>query len=164
MRIDVGCSLSEFKTYYKGSGYAAELGLIEERIITQEKSHLIVLRDDSEIIGHAIWHESSTVEHRRGDKRDKEDRQLLERLLGGKKDLVELHELWLKQEYRRKGYGTRFFEFFEGFIRKKGYHSIAYYANHPAAIAICRKRGYKEDFLEKEKEYVFTLMLSSSHF
>jgi hypothetical protein len=51
------------------------------------------------------------------------------------------------------------FAFFEDFLRKRGYSSFVYYANHPAAIAICRKRGYKEAFMEKEKWRVFYLSL-----
>ena len=40
---------------------------------------------------------------------------------------------------------------FEVFIRNKAYGSIVHYADHPAAIAICRKRDYRENFLAKEK-------------
>ena len=86
----------------------------------------------------------------------------MRKLCGGKKgNIVELHEIWLRKKYRGKGYGTRFFEFFEGFIGKKGYDSIVYYADQPAAIAICRKRRYKEAFLEKEKMRVFCLTLDT---
>jgi hypothetical protein len=55
---------------------------------------LIVWRENDKIVGHAVWHESSTEEHRKGHPRDKEDKEALEKLLGGKKDLVELHEWW----------------------------------------------------------------------
>jgi GNAT superfamily N-acetyltransferase len=103
-----------------------------------------VWRENNEIIGNAIWHETSTDEHRKGVPRDREDREILRKLLGGKKNnLVELHEVWLKEEYRGKGYGTRFFDFFEEFIRKKGYDSFVYYAEHPDALAVCRRRGCK---------------------
>jgi len=163
MRIVVGCDLKEFKRYYrtledlheyfKTLGLAdvrfGELGVVEEGIIKKDPSHLIVWRENNEMIGHAIWHEANTDEHREGDPRDKEDREMLRRLLGGKKDLVELHEVWLRTKYRGKGYGKRFFEFFEDFIKKRGYGSIVYYTDNPAATAICRKRGYKEDFLKK---------------
>ena len=112
-------------------------------------------KENNEIIGHAIWHETNTEEHRKGDPRDEEDREILKKLLGGKKDFVELHEVWLIEKHRGKGYGKRFFEFFEEFTRNKGYNSIVFYAFHPAAIAICRQRGYKEDYLKKEAEHVF---------
>jgi len=75
--------------------------------------------------------------------------------------IVELHELWLRKKHRGKGYGKRFFEFFEDFIRKKGYDSIVYYADHPAAITICRNRGWKEGFLAKENWHVFCLSFSN---
>ena len=160
----VGCDLEEFKEYYKRNGYVGELGtgelgITEEKIVTQEPSHLIVWRENDKIIGHAIWHETNTEEHRKGDPRDKEDREILRNLLGEKRDFVELHEIWLMKEYRGKGYGKKFFAFFEEFMRKKDYDSIIYYAFHPAALTICRQRGYKEDYLTKEAEYVFYLLL-----
>jgi len=39
-----------------------------------------------------------------------------------------------------------------------------YYTDNPAAIAICRKRGYKEDLLTKENWHVFHLSLSEARF
>jgi len=164
----VGCDLEEFKRYYKklaldkewqGTfGFTEELDTSWERVLVKNPSLLLVWRENDEIIGHAIWHETSTDEHRKADPRDKEDKEILRRLLGGKKDnIIELHEIWLRKKYRGRGYGKRFFEFFEGFIRKKGFDSIVYYADHPAAIAICRKRGCKEGFLDKENEHVFCL-------
>jgi GNAT superfamily N-acetyltransferase len=116
-----------------------------------------VWRQNNEIIGDAIWHETSTDEHREGDPRDREDREILRKLCGGKKDnIVELHEIWLIKKYRGKGYGKRFFE---EFIGRKGYDSLVYYADHPAALAICRKKGYKEDYLESENYHVFYIQL-----
>ncbi|MDH5746794.1 MAG: GNAT family N-acetyltransferase [Candidatus Bathyarchaeota archaeon] len=158
------CDLEEFKEYYKRNGFAGEqgtgeLGVTEEGIITQDPSHLIVWREKNKIIGDAIWHETNTEEHRKGVPRDKEDIEILEKLLGGKKDFVELHEVWLMKEYRRRGYGKRFFDFFEEFMRNRGIDSIVFYADHPAALAICRKRGYKEDYLKSEGEYVFYIPL-----
>ena len=86
----------------------------------------------------------------------------MRKLCGGKKDnIVELHEVWLKKEYRGKGFGIRFFEYFEEFIRRKGYDSIVYYADDPAAIAICRKRGWKEGLLAKENYHVYCLSFNS---
>lgn len=157
MRLVVGCDLEEFKNYYKTM--RGNLDPTEEKLITKDPSHLIVWRENNEIIGHAIWHETSTKEHRRGLPRDKEDRQILEKLLEGKKEFIELHEIWLKKEYRGRGFGKRFFEFFEEFIRNRGHDSIVYYADHPAAIAICRQRGYKEDYLKGKAWYVFYLSL-----
>jgi GNAT superfamily N-acetyltransferase len=173
LRFEVGCDLEEFKRYYRklaedkewqGTfGFTEELGTSWERVLVEDPSLLIVMRENGEIIGHLIWHESSTDEHRKGDPRDEEDRQILNRLAGGKKDLVELHEVWLRQKYRGKGYGKQLFEFIENFLKKKGYSSFVYYADHPAALAICRERGYKEAFMEKEKWYVFYHSLEESH-
>jgi GNAT superfamily N-acetyltransferase len=167
MRIVVGCDLEEFKRYYEklaqdkewqGTfGFTEELGTSWERVFAENPSQLIVVREDGEIIGHLVWHESNTEEHRKGDPRGEEDKRVLGELLGGKKDFIELHEIWLRQNHRGKGYGKKLFEFFEDLIGKRGYDSIVYYADHPAAIAICRKRGYKEAFLEKERWHVFHL-------
>jgi len=86
---------------------------------------------------------------------------VLERLLGEKSDFVELHTVWLEEKHRGKGYGKKF-EFFENFAKKRGFDSIVYYTGSPAAIGICRKRGYKEDILsypKKERWHVFYLSL-----
>lgn len=169
MRIVVGSDIEEFKRYYKklaedkewqGTfGFTEELGTSWERVLVENPAQLIVVRDNDEIIGHLIWHESNTEERRKGDPRDEENKRILRELLGEKKDFIELHEIWLRQKQRGKGYGTKIFEFFEEFLQKRGYHSIIYYADHPAALNICRKRGYKEGFLEKEKWHVFYLSL-----
>jgi GNAT superfamily N-acetyltransferase len=131
MRIVVGCDLAEYKRYYRTlddlHNYFrtlgltdvtfGELGSTEEGIIKRDPSHLIVWRENNIIIGHAVWHEASTDEHREGDPRDGEDKESLRELCGGKKDnIIEPHELWLRKKYRGKGYGKRFFEFFEDFI------------------------------------------------
>ncbi len=165
MRFEVGCDIEQFKRYYRklaedkewqGTfGFTEELGTSWENILVENPSLLIVMRENDEIIGHLIWHESSTDEHRKGDPRDEEDMKILNKLAGRKEDLVELHEIWLRQNYRGKGFGKRLFEFIEDFLSARGYRSFVYYADHPAAIAICRKRGYKEDFMDKEKWYVF---------
>ena len=176
MKFVVGCDLEEFKRYYrtlddlhsyfKTLGLAdvkfGELGEVEAGIIKRDPSHLIVWRENSKIIGHAIWHETNTEEHRKGDPREKEDRQALERLLGGKKDFVELHEIWLMTECRGRDYGKKFFDFFEAFLKNRGHDSIVYYANHATAIAICRQRGCKEEYLESIGEYVFYLPLRNT--
>lgn len=172
MKFAVGCDLGEFKKYYKELamdmewqdtyGCEEDLGIIWERILTKDPSQLIVWGENNKIIGHAIWHESNTEEHRKGVPRDKEDSEILERLLGGKKDFIELHEIWLKKKHRGKGYGKKFFDFFEEFIRNRGYDSIVYYADHPAAIAICRQRGYKEKYWKGKAWYVFYLPLEKN--
>jgi GNAT superfamily N-acetyltransferase len=176
MKFVVGWDFEDFRRYYKSledlhiyfktlglkDVKFGELGSIEEGIIRKDSSHLIVWLENDEIIGHVIWHETSTDEHREGDPRDKEDKAILRRFLGEKKNLVELHEIWLRTRHRGKGHGTKFFRFFEEFIKNRGFDSIVYYANHPAALAICRKRGYKEDYLKSEKEYVFCLPLMNT--
>lgn len=173
MKFIVGFSLEEFKRYYEmlddlheyfktigpTDSESIELGETKRDIVERDPSHLIIWNEDDEIIGHAIWHEATTDEHKKGDPREEEDRDILERLLGGKKDLVELHEVWLKTKHRGRGYGKRFFQFFEDFVRSKGHDAIAYYTDHPAAIAICRERGYREDYLEEEGWHVFCLQV-----
>jgi GNAT superfamily N-acetyltransferase len=80
-----------------------------------------------------------------GDSCSEEDKQVLHQLFeGNKENLVELHEVWLKTEHRGKGYGNRFFEFFERFANKSGFDGIVYYSDNPSAISLCRKRRYKE--------------------
>ena len=82
----------------------------------------------------------------------------MEKLLRGKKRLVELHEVWLMKEYRGKGYGKEFSAFFEELIRNKGYDGVIYYADHPAAIAIYRQRGYGEECWTEKDWYVFCIL------
>ena len=124
-----------------------EIGPTLDVIIKQNPSHLIIWRFDEEIVGHAVWHETSTDEHRKGDPRNEVESNFLRELFGGiKTNIVELHELWLRPVNRGKGYGQEFFEFFEQFIRKQGAQGILYYTENPSAISICRKRGYKEAF------------------
>jgi GNAT superfamily N-acetyltransferase len=106
----------------------------------------------SGILGHAIWHESNIDEHRPGVPRDEDDRELLRRPLGRKREFVELHELWLGRGHRGRGYGKRFFQFFERFVFEKGHDAIVYYAFDDAAAAICRRRGYKEAWGQRKLE------------
>ena len=164
MKFVVGCDLEEFKRYYRRNGY--DDGDLEHLIkqVIKDPSQLIVWRKNDKIVGHAVWHESNTRVHRKGDPRDKEDTEALEKLLQGKLDFVELHEIWLMREYRGKGYGKRFFEFFEEYMKSEGYDSIVYYADHPVAIAICRQRGGKEDYVKSIGEHVFHLSLRSQHY
>ena len=103
MKFEVGCDpeSEEFKEYWSRNGYSQEFkgfnhDRLYEMVVDDIKSNfprLIVWREDGKIVGHAVWHESNTEEHRKGGSpRDKEDRMALEKLLGGKKDFVELHE------------------------------------------------------------------------
>ena len=169
MRFVEGCDFLEFSAYlirlglYVGDG---ELDRLRNNL-KSGRSNLIVFRENGEIIGHAIWHESNTEEHSKGSPRDEKDREILRGFMGKGKDFVELHELWIVKEHRGKGYGKQFFDFFEDYIKRKVYDSIVYYAFDPAAIAICRKRGYKEaygiegtgPYGETETEYSFYLKL-----
>lgn len=152
MRFAEGCDFEEFSAYLSKIGqYTAEGDLAKLRAFIESRFfNLIVFKKKNEIIGHAIWHETNTEEHRKGDPRDKDDKDILQGFFKGKKDFVELHELWLTKEHRGKGYGKRFFDFFEEYIQNKGYDSLIYYAFDPAAIAICRQRGYKEAYGIKE--------------
>jgi hypothetical protein len=46
----------------------------------------------------------------------------------------------------------------ENLMKRRGFDKIVFYADHAAALAICRKRGYKEGgYLEELGEYVFSL-------
>jgi len=166
LKFEIGCDMQEFKPYYDKCGIVEQPGIAGgeltpdwEQLLIENPQWLIIWRLDGKIVGHAVWHESSTEEHRKGDRRDEEDRLVLERLLDRKGDVVELHEVWLTEEYRGRGYGKLFFEFFEGFMRERGFDSVIYYAFHPAALAICRQRKYKEAYFEKEKWYVFYMNL-----
>ena len=171
MEFQVGCNWQDFLQYYRGlddyftrNGVGdvkvREVGNTEARIIKEDPAHLITWLVDSAIVGHAIWHETSTEEHRLGDARDAADRTLLREFFAGKQEgLVELHELWLKTEYRGNGYGKLFFEFFERFMRQRGVRGIIHYSDHPAVKVLCRGRGYKEGYLEEEGWDVFGLSL-----
>jgi GNAT superfamily N-acetyltransferase len=175
MRFVVGCDLEEFKRYYRRAGlhnyYKAvgitdvvygELGPTEERIIKEDPSHLIVWRDNGKIVGDAIWHEENIDDFRKNPE-DKEVAGVLVKLLCGRREFVELHEVWLEEKCRGKGYGKMFFEFFETFAAKRSFDSVIYYTGNSAAMAICRKRGYKEEYLsfpQREKWHVFHLFLS----
>ena len=169
MKFVDGCDFSEFSRYlaklrqYTGIGELYQL----KRNLDSGLFHLIVFRENDKIIGHAIWHETTTVEHRKGLPRDKIDRQILEGFIGKNRSFVELHELWLLTRHRGKGYGKQFFNYFEPYVRNKGYEEIVFYAFNPAAVGLCRKRGYKEAYGVKEAgpygkydaDYVFYLRL-----
>jgi GNAT superfamily N-acetyltransferase len=162
LRFEVGYNLKELREYWNRNGYDGNLDDLMN-VVVKDPSQLIAWRENDKIVGHAVWHESNTEEHRKADPRDKEDREALEKLLGRKKDFVELHEIWLIKEYRGKGYGEMFHDFFEKFMKDKGYSNIVFYAHHPAAVAICRKHGYREGgYLKGLKENVFYLSLKQN--
>lgn len=111
-------------------------------------------------MGHAIWHEADTRGFRPGDPREPVDMQVLEELLGGPSDFLELHELWLMEAHPGQGYGSRFLDFFEGFVVGRGDPSAICHAFDPRAIALCRGRGYAEGHgvgAGSETNYVFRL-------
>jgi len=169
LRFIEGCNFEGFSTHLAKNGLYTGRGELEKLKGRLDSKHfnLIVFMENDEIIGHGIWHKTNTEEHRKGDPRDKEDKEILRRFFGEKKDFIELHELWLTKEHRGKGYGESFFDFFEDYMRNKGHDSIIYYAFDPAAVAICRQRGYKEayglkeagPYGEIETMYVFYLQL-----
>ena len=158
-------SLSDLQAYYQKLdldevSYGA-VGSAEVRIIKADPSHLIVWVDEDEVVGHVVWHETSTEEHHRGDPRDEDDQSNLRQLFDGKREnLVELHEVWLRPEHRGKGFGKQFFTFFEKFIREKGFAGIVYYTENPAGITICRQRGYREAELESKGWKTFALAVN----
>jgi hypothetical protein len=95
MEIVVGCDLEEFRRYYRDT--LGDLGDTEEDIILEDPEHLIVWREGSEILGHAIWHLSNTRRHPDGSQREEADRRLLEGPIDGPGHFAELHELWLRK-------------------------------------------------------------------
>ena len=142
----VGYDLRKFKRYYNTLGlpWGSLEHSIDPKLLEKDPSMIIAWKENDHVIGHAIWHVSNTEEHRAGSRRDEDDRRLLTRLLGQRKEFVELHEVWLRREHRGHGYGKRFFEFFENFAKSMGFDTIVYYADDPAALGLCRKRGYRQ--------------------
>jgi GNAT superfamily N-acetyltransferase len=139
-----GGDIEELRAHLKSLGLS--LSPTEERLITEKPERLILWRDDGVLVGHAIWHTSNTKVHPDGTPREPDDKHILEDELGVKGDFIELHEIWLSDTYRGRGYGSKFFEYFEEMVKEKGYNSIVYYADHPAAMKICLKRGYREAY------------------
>jgi hypothetical protein len=43
------------------------------KTVIKDSTQLIVWKENNKIVGHAVWHESNTGEHRKGDPRDRED-------------------------------------------------------------------------------------------
>lgn len=158
-------TLHDIQDYYVNRGLREpgplELGEDEKRHFERDPNHLIMWSDNGEIVGHCIWHETSTEDMSLDDPSEAEVRECLMQLFGGEKNnLVELHELWLKSEHRGKGFGHQFFDFFEDFASRGEFDGIVHYTDHEAVIALCRKRGYKEAFLERLGWYVFGLPFS----
>ncbi len=156
MRFEVECDpkSEEFKEYWRRNGYDGKLDDIIN--IMKNPTQLIIWKENDKIVGHAVWHESNTEEHRRGSPRNEEDKEALEKLLGGKKSFVELHEWWLIKNCRGKGYGNQSLDFFEAYMKSKGYADLVFYGDHPAALAAFRRHGYREGgYLKGPKEYVF---------
>ena len=133
--------IEELRKYLKSLGLS--LGETEERLITEKPERLILWRDDGVLVGHAIWHTSNTKQHPDGTPREPQDRRILEEELKLKGDFVELHEIWLSDDHRGMGFCSKFFEYFENMVRERGYHAVVYYADHPAALSICMRRGYR---------------------
>ena len=177
MEFGIGYDLEMFKKYYRtlhdlkrfyeshGTREIAdtfEIGEDELNHIKRDSNHLIIWKDNDTIVGHCIWHETSTSEMIAGDPRDDQDRDILQTLFNGvRENLVELHEVWLRTEFRRKGFGEQFFDFFEKFVAKLGFAGIVHYTDNPAGVKICRKRGYSEAVEPPELGgwYVFTKLL-----
>jgi len=136
-----GGSIEELRRHLESLGLS--LGETEERLIREKPERLILWRDNNELVGHTIWHESNSQKHPNGDPREPDDRRILEEELKVQGDFVELHEIWLSDDHRGMGYGSKFFEYFENMVRERGYHAIVYYADHPAALSICMRRGYR---------------------
>ncbi len=163
MEIRVGHPLNEsFLSYYRDA--RGDLGSTEAELVEEDPERLIAWMEEGEILGHAIWHPSHTEAHPDGSPREKDDREILLGLLGGPTAFVELHEIWLLEEHRGKGYGSAFFDFFEENMHQRGFRHIIYYADHPAALSLCRRRGYAEAYgveLDGSLFYVLALELKT---
>jgi CRISPR-associated protein Cas1 len=80
MRFVVGCDKDEFKEYWSRSGYNGSLDHLIN-VVIKEPSQLIVWRDDGKIVGHAVWHETSTEEPSVGFLHDVSDYQTQQSLV-----------------------------------------------------------------------------------
>ena len=139
-----GGNIEELRKHLEKLGLT--LGATEERLIRENPDQLILWREGDTLVGHTIWHPSNTKQHPDGKPREEDDRHVLEDELGVEGDFVELHEIWLADDHRGRGYGSAFFEYFEDMVQQRGYDSIVYYADHPAAMTICMKRGYTQAY------------------
>jgi GNAT superfamily N-acetyltransferase len=142
VKFSQGGDTEELHNHLVGLGLS--LGPTEEQLISEKPERLIIWRNEGVLVGHAIWHASNTKFHPDGEPREIDDMRILEESLRVVGDFIELHEIWLSDDYRGRGYGSAFFDYFEDLVKRKGYNSIVYYADHLAARRICRKRGYVE--------------------
>ena len=154
----MGYDIDKFKEFYKDVR-DNELEEFEIEFLREDPTQLIVWGENQQIFGWIIWHASNVKDHGDGTTRDEEDTEILTKIIGENEEFIELHELWLRKEYRGKGYGKQIFDFFENFVSEKGYKHVVYYAFDPAAIHICRKRGYKEEFYKKQQWYTLSKTL-----
>ena len=67
MKFVEGCNFEEFRAYLAKIGQYTAEGALEKLkgYLDSKHFHLIVFRENSKIIGHAIWHETNTEEHRK---------------------------------------------------------------------------------------------------
>ena len=137
-----GGDIEKLTTHLKSIGL--KLGQTERRLIAETPERLILWYYSDQIVGHAIWHSSNTKIHPDGEPRDPEEKKILEQELEVEGDFIELHEIWLADEYRGRGFGSEFFKYFENVVTSKGFKVIVYYADDPTALNICLKRGYKK--------------------
>lgn len=100
-----GGDIEELRVHLEGLGLG--LGLTESRLIEENPDHLIMWRDVGVLVGHTIWHPSNAKVHPDGEEREAEDRRILEEELSVVGDFIELHEIWLSDDHRGKGYGAR---------------------------------------------------------
>jgi hypothetical protein len=84
MRFVEGCDFGEFSRYLAKLGQYTGDGELDKlrRSLESGLFNLIVFRKDREIAGHAIWHETNTEEHRKGNPREKEDKEILQGFIG----------------------------------------------------------------------------------
>jgi len=144
---------------YQKLGNRFELGGLEpfeEEFLRDDPTQLIVWGDNQEVYGWIIWHPSRVKDHGDSTPRDDTDMKILTNLIGENEEFIELHELWLREEYRGKGYGAKIFDFFENFVLERGFKHFVYYAFNPAATHLCRKRGYREEFNEQLQWHTFS--------
>lgn len=68
MRFVEGCDFQEFSRYLVRLGLYTGKGELDglRSHLESGRFNLIVFRENGEIIGHAVWHETNTEEHRKG--------------------------------------------------------------------------------------------------
>src|SRR4030065_2303245 len=68
VRFVVGCDLDEFKEYWSRNGYDGDFNHLMN-VVVKDPSQLIVWREGGKVVGHAVWHETSTEESGKGVRR-----------------------------------------------------------------------------------------------